>query len=332
MISVTNKVSVIVPAYNVEKYIGKCVESIMAQTYKNIEIIIVNDGSTDNTSAILENYKNRDDRLVILHKQNAGVSEARNSGIDISSGDYIVFVDADDYLDSKYLEYMLQLASNVDSDFCMSKNCYTKVGELPIEKDNITVLSPEQATALLLSPIVIVGCWNKIFKRDFLTRNNLRFSSTLFYGEGLHFITRAATLANSVTVGEQRVYYYRRNNELSATTKFNIEKMVNGEKALKIIKDALPSDSPEINAMWNLHMCLFCLGAITKIQANNCKKEHKEEYNHWLRYLRKHYGDILFSKHVSMYRKAMLFGGCVSPWIMMNLDLIRRKRIAKASV
>ena len=332
MINVARKVSIVIPAYNVEKYIGKCLESIMSQTYKNIEIIVVDDGSTDKTAQIVDDYRNRDNRMVVLHKENSGVSEARNSGIDIATGDYLVFVDADDFLDDTYVEYMLSLASIVDSDFCMSMNCYTKKEEKQTLEDNIRNMSPDQAVALLLSPRVIVGCWNKMFKREFLIRNKIRFSSTLFYGEGLHFITRAARVANVVTVGERKVYYYRRNNELSATTKFNIEKMINGEKSLKIIKEDIVKDSPEINIMWKLHMCMFCLGAITKIEANGYKKIYKKEYNHWLWYIRNNFVEILKSKDVSKYRKCMLLGGCISPRIMMKLDTIRRKRIVCRSV
>lgn len=328
----TKKVSIIVPAYNVDKYIAKCLNSIILQTYQNIEIIAIDDGSTDKTAIILDDYRRKDNRMIVIHKENAGVSEARNSGIEISNGDYIVFVDADDFLDSKYVEYMLSLANISGSDFCMSKRCFTKVGECQSVKDDVKKLSPDKATALLLSPEVIVGCWNKMFKRDFLIKNNLRFSSSLFYGEGLHFITRAAELANCVIVGERKVYYYRRNNELSATTQFNIEKIINGEKALKIIREEIINDSPEINIMWKLHMCMFCLGALTKVQANNCKKAYRKEYEHWLSYIRKNYMEIFKSKNVSKYRKAMLFGGCLSPWIMMKLDVARRKRIAKASV
>lgn len=325
-------VSIIVPAYNVEKYVGKCLSSLMNQTYTNIEIIVVDDGSADRTSEILDDYSKRDNRINVIHKSNRGVSEARNTGIDVSNGDYIVFVDADDYLDSQYVDYMMHLANVADADFCMSKNCFTKMKEAQVYTDNIQNLSSDQATALLLSPVVIVGCWNKLFKREFLIKNNLRFSSTLFYGEGLHFITRASVLANVVTVGERKVYFYRRNNEVSATTKFNIEKLINGEKALNIIKQDIISDSLDVEIMWKLHMCMFCLGAITKIEANGCKKQYKKEYTYWLKYIRKNYKEIFLSKSVSKYRKAMLLGGCISPWIMMKLDLFRRRRIVKASV
>ena len=112
------------------------------------------------------------------------------------------------------------------ADFCFSKNCYTRSNESQVEQDKIETRSSTDATALLLSPQVIVGCWNKIYKKSFLDQHALRFSTNLFYGEGLSFITAAAQCCDIVGIGCRKVYYYRRNNELSATTKFSIEKIL----------------------------------------------------------------------------------------------------------
>lgn len=199
-------ISFIVPCYNVEQYIEKCILSIANQTIKDIEIIPIDDGSPDNTGKILDRLANGDSRIKVIHKQNAGVSAARNSGLDVATGEYIVFVDGDDYLAPDYVDYMLKLAYKNDSDFVMSQNCYTQENEPQISKDTIKTMSPSEATALLISPRVIVGCWNKMFKREFINNSALSFSTTLFYGEGLTFITKASQLANSVTVGNRKVY------------------------------------------------------------------------------------------------------------------------------
>ncbi|MBR4570580.1 MAG: glycosyltransferase family 2 protein, partial [Candidatus Riflebacteria bacterium] len=107
-------VSVIIPAYNVEKYIGECLDSIIFQTYKNIEIIVVNDGSKDNTLSIIRDYSKKDNRIIIIDKQNTGVSDTRNCGINKAKGVYIVFVDGDDYLANDYITYMLSLIDKND--------------------------------------------------------------------------------------------------------------------------------------------------------------------------------------------------------------------------
>ena len=93
-------VSVIIPAYNIERYISRCLDSIMAQTYNNLEIIVIDDGSKDQTAEILDDYQKRDSRIIVVHKENGGVSSARNNGLDIATGDYISFVDGDDLIES----------------------------------------------------------------------------------------------------------------------------------------------------------------------------------------------------------------------------------------
>lgn len=181
-------VSIIIPCYNIEKYVEKCITSISNQTHNNIQIILVDDGSTDNTPEILDRLAVSDERMQVIHTKNAGVSAARNLGLEIACGNYIVFVDGDDYLSPDYVEYMLSLSNICDADFVLSSNCFTKEKESQIEEDSVKSLTSAQATALLLSPRVIVGCWNKMFKSSFIVKHELKFSSSLFYGEGLYFI------------------------------------------------------------------------------------------------------------------------------------------------
>jgi glycosyltransferase involved in cell wall biosynthesis len=330
--TVKSLVSIIVPAYNVEKYVEKCLSSILEQTYPNIEVIVVNDGSTDKTGQLIDNVSQHDSKVRVIHKKNAGVSAARNTGIETSTGDYLIFVDGDDYIAPDYVEYMLRLIETTGSDFCLSKRCYTKSGEKQTENEYIEKLQPEDATALLLSPDVIVGCWNKIFKRSLIVDNNIWFSSTLFYGEGLTFITTVSQISNSVGVGNRKVYFYRRNNETSATTKFNIEKFRNGEKALKTIRENMTVVNDRVNTMYALHMSLFSLGALVRIKANQEKGNFDTDYKHWKRTLRFNTKKIIFNKEVSNYRKMMLICGYVSPWIMLKLDGARRRKIVKDSI
>ena len=329
---VENKVSVIIPAYNAELYLEQCVESILNQTYRNIEVIIINDGSIDKTGVIADNLKIIDERIIVIHNQNKGVSASRNDGLQKSSGDYIVFVDADDFLSEDYIDYMMMLVKTTGSDFCMSKNCYTKVNEEQIDEDKIENLVSADAIALLLSPRVIVGCWNKIFKKDFLLKQGLSFSTSLFYGEGLTFIVEAAQAAKLVGVGNRKVYYYRRNNEASATTKFNIEKMRNGEIALKKLKDNIALKADVIDTMWLLHMCTFYLGAIVRMKSLKLTQAYHSEYKEWSKFLKKNVPTLTLKKNISFYRKCMLLAGCISRGLLAKMDKKRRKSIAQNSV
>lgn len=330
--NIKSLVSIIVPAYNVEKYINKCVKSILAQTYKNIEIIVVDDGSTDNTNSIIKNIELTDKRIVFLSKKNAGVSAARNDGIRISNGEYIVFVDGDDFISNNYVEYMVGMAISSKAEFCLSLNCFTKAKDQQVVDTSYKIYNSVEATALLLSPRVIVGCWNKIYKKHFIINNNFYFDETLFYGEGLNFITKVSQKANYTCVGTQKVYYYRRDNIDSATTKFDIEKLRNGELSLYRIKESIDIKDDLIDDIFNLHMCMFSLGAIVKILASKTKNEHIKDYRKWHGYIKTNIFKIIRSKNVSVYRKLMLIGGCISPKLMMILDKKRREKIVKESV
>lgn len=332
--SVTKRVavSVVVPAYNVENYIEQCVLSVLNQSYSCCELIVIDDGSTDGTPQILDKLANENDSIRVIHKENAGVSAARNTGIDTAKGDYIVFIDGDDYLAPDFMEYMVGMAQKTGADFCLSKNCFTHKNESQTEKEQMEVLDPADATALLLSPTVIVGCWNKMFSRKLLNDKQIRFATDLFYGEGLHFITTVAQRANCVAVGNQKAYYYRRNNAFSATTRFRIESVYNGEKSINRIEKELTVSGDNVMDMLLLHRAMYNIGAITKLLNNNVKKQYLSDYKRWLKFNRANIARILSSKRISMYRKCLLLGGCISPSLMAQLDVWRRKKIAADSV
>lgn len=325
-------VSVIIPVYKAEKYIRECLESLLRQSYADVEILVVIDGSPDGSAEIARSLAAQDARICVLDQENKGVSAARNLGLEHARGEYVTFIDADDYVAPDYVEYLLKLATEHEAEFALSRNAFTSKDQTDEPADRVYSLEATEAVAFLLSPRVIVGCWNKIYKRDFLEENHLRFSTELFYGEGLQFIVSAAKACNRLAVGSRRVYYYRRNNEASATTAFQIEKLKNGEKSLYVIKDQINMQDRKTSDAWELHYCTFCLGGMTKILASHTKKEYAEDYGRFKRYLRGHYWKLAFSSNVSAYRKMMLFGGYVSPWMMMRLNQARRKRIERASV
>ncbi len=109
-------ITIIVPVYNVEKYLCKCIDSVLIQTYKNFELVIIDDGSTDNSGNICDTYKNKDNRIRVIHKENGGLSDARNFGIENAHGKYITFIDSDDYLKNTYIEYLYKLIKEFNTD------------------------------------------------------------------------------------------------------------------------------------------------------------------------------------------------------------------------
>ena len=278
-------VSIIIPLYNSEKYIRDCILSCLKQTYKDIEVIVIDDGSNDNGYQIVKELSKNDKRIKVYHTKNNGVSSARNLGIEKSSGEYISFIDADDCIDEKFIETMVRYMVNTDSNFCFSKNTFGN--------NNVTgskIISSSEAEAMLLSQRIAVGCWNKMYRRDIL--KGIRFRKDLFYGEGLYFINQVAHNANNIVVCEDALYHYRKVNPESATTKFDINKMVNGEKSLFEIKKFTKNDGKEVEKMWNQHYCLFCINAMLGILRTS---SDKKAYRIW----RKKMSGKIFSAMIS---------------------------------
>lgn len=173
-----NKISVIVPIYNVEQYLPKCIDSILNQTYKNLEIILVDDGSTDASAKLCDEYAQKDSRVVVLHKENGGASSSRNAGLDVASGEYIAFVDSDDWLDSNMYADMMDISLKYDADIVECGYKYIKnEGTLIVDKentgeireyDNIDALNKLYFGDQIWGGISIV-LWNKIYKRTVLS-------------------------------------------------------------------------------------------------------------------------------------------------------------------
>ena len=325
-------VSVIIPAYNVEKYIGECLDSIIFQTYKNIEIIVVNDGSKDNTLSIIRDYSKKDNRIIIIDKQNTGVSDTRNCGINKAKGVYIVFVDGDDYLANDYITYMLSLIDKNDYDFAFSLNCFTNKCEKQEKIIHNKTLSSEEATAILLSPRVIVGCWNKIYKREFLNKNSIRFLPELRYGEGLQFITHVTLSTNKIMCSNRKVYYYRRNNTNSACSSFNINNIYNGEHSLEVVKKALPNNSEIIDNMFELHHKMYCLGALVKVKSNGLEEKYSYDCKRWFKNIKSNILKFILNPNIPTYRRLLLLGSCTFPNLITRLYVWRQKRIFNNSI
>ena len=161
-------ISVVVPIYNVERFLPICIESIISQSYKKLQIILVDDGSTDNCGNICNEYASRDERLEVIHKQNAGVSAARNTGIDAATGDYICFADGDDYVMPNYVEHLLKLCVDNGAEVAYTIDMFTTFHKEQVSNHYSQIISSEDATENILCYKVPIGVYSKMFKRSFL--------------------------------------------------------------------------------------------------------------------------------------------------------------------
>lgn len=256
------KVSIIVPVYNAEKFLSKCIESIIGQSYLNLEVLLVNDGSTDKSLHICEKYSAKDARIRIINKTNSGVSSTRNVGIESATGDYICFSDADDYLMPDYVEYLLGLCLKYNADISYSSEMFTTFHKEQITHDEVKVLTPELATESILLYNVPVGVYSKMFRRKFLISNYIRFYPNIYIGEGFNFNTFAFQRANKVVAGKHKIYFYRRDNSESAMTHFNVNKCTMAIKAIEQIRKDLIIKTKRVKqaldyADWHTHCDMF---------------------------------------------------------------------------
>ena len=203
-------ISVIINVYNAEKYIKKCLESIINQTYKNIEILIINDGSTDNTLNICKSYN--DERIRIINQENLGLSLSRNVGIDNAKGDYLYFVDADDFVQNDVIEYLYQLIKKYDVKMASTKplHIYNYDYKMVNNKEKIEVLSSKQMLSkIMLSEDEAGTIWNKLFKKELF--DNIRFEKRII--NDVVVIYKVVLECEKIVYSNQIKYFYLKHKE-----------------------------------------------------------------------------------------------------------------------
>lgn len=200
--------SIIIPVYNGEKYIEKCLDSVLSQTYSNIEVIIINDGSTDNSYQILQEYAKKDNRIFLLNQENAGSSLTRNTGIKYSKGEYITFVDIDDYLEKDaYEKVMNKLQDDIDIA-CFSVSCdYTKENYSINKILKSGIFSKDEAVIELFNKDIFNALWNKVYKAS-LIKNKDYFPHEFNQGEDLIFNCKVFKQANKILLMSDIFYHY----------------------------------------------------------------------------------------------------------------------------
>ena len=203
-------ISIIIPVYNVDKYLPKCLDSVISQTYKHLEIIIIDDGSTDNSGIICDEYALRDNRIIVIHQPNRGLSAARNSGLDIAKGVYVMFVDSDDYVEPSFCEKPLRIAIREQVDIVSFG--YFKIGNKSTKVKTTnkprTVQASEAIKLLITLDDVIHGfVWNKLYKRALFEQIRFPVGRT-FEDQGVNYLLFHS--AKNIFISEESLYYYYR--------------------------------------------------------------------------------------------------------------------------
>lgn len=256
------KVSIIVPIYNVEKYLDRCMQSLLNQTLKDIEIILVDDGSPDHCPQMSDEYAKNDPRVKVVHKNNGGLGYARNSGLDVATGEYVAFVDSDDYTSVEAYEVLYNKAKDTDADivyagFIMQNSDGTESNCFMLDH----TWEGKEITAFLQSMIfdtkpdidtIWMSVWNGLYKRDLIERNKIRFFSEREYlSEDILFHTMLIPLCKKIVCIPQTFYHYCYNGTSLTHSSFNVRKIGCNirlfEKLSKIAEDYhLPEIKKEI--------------------------------------------------------------------------------------
>ena len=211
------KFTIIVPIYNAEKYINKCIDSILAQTYKNIEIILVNDGSTDNSLEICKEYKKKDKRIKVFNQKNSGVSQARNKGIDNATGELIIFVDSDDWIDADMIEQLEKVYERFKPDLINYK-IYGRKKEYQdkqylTKEDSLEKIIDMIRKEQLNSPV------DKVYKLEHIKKYNIKFTDKIEIGEDLLFNFDYIKNINTLYIFEKELYHVEEIVNMNSLTK-----------------------------------------------------------------------------------------------------------------
>ncbi|MGL4570219.1 MAG: glycosyltransferase family 2 protein [Clostridium sp.] len=251
------RVSIIIAAYNIEKYINRCMDSCINQTYKNIEIIVVNDGSRDNTLINLNKYKEYENVKVIT-KKNGGLIEARKSGYSEATGKYILFIDGDDWLHLKAIEELYKRAEDTCSDIVWYRYWFAYDNNLLMKKEiekEFDCINNDEFLKGILTEDILPSIWSKFIKREFIEKNNITFPDEISFAEDLAFsVSLGIHKPKTAFLNKRLYYYYQRDN---AMTKTISSKLLDIAKATNFIKVQLQKNNLYIKYKDEFEYCAY---------------------------------------------------------------------------
>ncbi|WP_442636921.1 glycosyltransferase family 2 protein [Rossellomorea marisflavi] len=249
------------PVYNSEQYLSKAIESILLQSFGNFELILVNDGSSDNSGDICDQFASKDKRVIVIHQQNSGISSARNTGLEVACGEYIAFADNDDEFALNLLEDNIKLAKKYDADIVKFGVSYYTISEK--EKNKVKIRDVDFETfnkeeiknsyLYLKNNNLLVYVWDSLFRKSLIDSSNVHFNTDLKYGgEDINFNLSLLQHINKLIVNPKEYYTHYKRYSHSTAVIFNSNKLaayvVNAKLEYETLRDFLPS--PQVNLIW----------------------------------------------------------------------------------
>ena len=272
-------ISIIVPVYNVEKYLHRCVDSVLAQTHQNIEVLLIDDGSQDNSGKICDEYAEKDARVRVFHKENGGVSSARNLGLIEAKGEYIGFVDADDYIDSSMYEILLRNLIVEDAEISVCS--YYQEDKDGVfhrhwdQDEHLILIDDKQIKCLISNQYYTCSCWDRLYKRELV--NNSAFDETVSLYEDYLFLYHVLKKSHKTVFTSQPLYYYCNNSNSASNTGFS-EKTMGIVESCKVVMEDIQLYYPRIYncaKIEYMRINIFCCSLLA-LSGEKYKKEKKQ--------------------------------------------------------
>ena len=302
-----DKISVIIPIYKVEKYLKKCIDSVINQTYSNLEIILVDDGSPDDCPTICDEYAKRDNRIIVIHKTNGGLSDARNCGIVKATGKYISFIDSDDYVSNDYIEYLYRLIveNNGDISIVLPQVFFDeqKSVEINNKKEKIKIYNPKDALlTMMYQKEFDTSAWGKLYNRKLF--RDVKFPVRKLY-EDISTIYKTFLKSKVIVYSNQKKYFYLKRNDSIMGRKFKNNDMDYIYQTLEVLNFFLKSSD---KSLFNASKCRFLnanFSILLKLKKDNT--DNKEVFLKEIIYNIKKYGkSVFFDKNCRLKTKVAL--------------------------
>jgi len=301
-------ISVIIPIYNTEKYLKKCLKSVINQSYKNLEIILVNDGSTDNSTVICNDFADKDSRIKVIHCKNQGVSTARNIGIDLAKGDYINFLDSDDWLEQDTYENLVNCVIQYKVEVILFEYLINfENGEeiIKTHKRYHGYISKEEAISITIAPINRFSV-TKLYKKNIL--KNIRYSQHIYIGEDTLFACEAIKEASQIYYLSKPLYHYLQSSNSATRSVFN-ERKLTGIKAYSQLLKMCETSFPKIIYIAKEAYILLLINTLVDVARSQSFPNQKKILKNLMSVLRKNKSFILSSNQVPIKSK-IKFASC----------------------
>lgn len=298
------KVTIIVAIYNSEKYLRKGLDSLAKQTWSNIEVLMMDDGSPDNSGELCDEFAANDSRFIAVHKPNTGACDSRNQALGMATGDYVCFMDGDDWFSEDFVEYMMNILKETGTQMAFSDKLFTTTDQVQNDSDFIEIWDAEKAITTTLYPYMVLGPWNKMYSMKIIKENAIRFPAH-WQGETLHFANTVAYYAGTVGVGHRKVYNYRLDNSESGT-QINVENRLMSLDNVKKLKYCCFANTKKINRAIEWHLYTNYYNILFHIYATDSKEKYEEEYREAKRYLRRNWLNVCIRSELKFKQRILV--------------------------